>query len=298
MKKKATHVISLLALLSLGAGAAAACPLVYTINFSGQFGLIDLATGVFSPVGKGLENTPSGLAGKASGPFYTVDGVTGHLLRIGNDGSVTDVGDTQTGPAMGPSGISLIGSTTNGTLYALDFSNRLYRINEKTGALTLLGFLPTLPVQIPQYDGLMTTSLTGTADKLYFTIEISDGPEKVGPNLYTIDLFNLAVTVNSLDEFPGRVIGSGFANGEYYLFGEGGEIYRLDLSTRKFETVASYDSGQVDGGPPFTGIFGIIPAIEPNGLPGKASEPVKTQSKSRRSAWPLRSSALPPRVCR
>ena len=149
--KNSNNSILATALLAIGAIQATACPLAYVINFSGQFGIMDLATGAFTPVGKGLANTPDGIAGKTGGPFYTVDGATGHLLKIGLDGSATDVGDTHTGPNVGPDGVSVVGALTDGSLYALDFSNRLFRINEKTGQLTLIGALPSLPPQVPEY---------------------------------------------------------------------------------------------------------------------------------------------------
>ena len=78
----------------LAAGSVMAGPLGYAVNFSGQFGTIDLGTGAFTLVGSGLPNTPDGIGGAPGGPFYTVDGVSGHLLRIGANGAVSDVGDT------------------------------------------------------------------------------------------------------------------------------------------------------------------------------------------------------------
>lgn len=297
MKRTVLNIFAVAALLALGAASSIACPLAYTVNFIGQFGLVDLATGVFTPVGKGLDNTPDGIAGAPGGPFYTVDGVTGHLLRIANDGKVTDVGDTQTGPNMGPNGISVIGSLTDGTLYALDFSNRLFRINTKTAALTLVAYLSTLAVQVPQYDGNMTTSLNGTADKLYYTIEISDGPEKVGPNVYVIDPEDLSVKSYAL-KVPGRIIGSGFVNGGFYLFSAEGDIVKFDVVTRETTQVSSYDSGLTPDGPPLTGIFGVIGPMEPNTLQAKPPVPPKTAQRGSRGYWPPRSSALPrPLVC-
>src|SRR5207302_6806954 len=129
------------------------------VNFSGQFGIMDLGTGVFMPIGKGFDNIPDGVIGTTGGPLYTVDGFTGHLLKIGLDGKSSDVGDTKTGPQTGPNGISIIGSLADGSLYALDFSNRLFRINKDTGALTLIGTVPGLPAQEMDYTGNMFTSM-------------------------------------------------------------------------------------------------------------------------------------------
>jgi len=256
-------------LVMLGAIPAVACPYAYVLNFSGQFGLMDLATGVFTPVGKGLENTPDGIAGKPGGPFYTVDGVTGHLLKLTTDGNVTDIGDTHTGSNVGPNGVSVVGAMTDGTLYALDFSNRLFRIDEKTAKLTLVAYLSTLAVQVPEYAGNMVTSLNGDGEKLYFTLQILEGPEQTGPNLYVIDpktgaVANYAVKLSDL------VIGSGLVNGVFYLFGANGDIFTLDTATHKTAVVASYDSGITPDGPPFTGIFGAIAPMEPDTVAPKS----------------------------
>jgi hypothetical protein len=296
MKHFATNFITAAALLALGAGTVAACPLAYSVNFSGQFGLIDIGTGAFTPIGKGLANTPDGIAGAPGGPFYTVDSVTGHLLRLETDGKVTDVGDTHSGPNMGPNGISVIGSLSDGTLYALDFSNRLYRINRKTAAMKLIGLLPTLPAQELQYDGNMTTSLNGNRDKLFFTIEIAEGPGKVGPNLYVIDPSTLAVSAFRLT-LPSRVIGSGLVNGMFYLFTDEGDIVKLDTAKYEATAVSAYDSGvPAEGGPPFKGIFGVVAPVEPNTVaPPKAIG--KTSKAATRSDWPSRLEAVPPRGC-
>jgi len=261
--KNSNNSILATALLAIGAIQATACPLAYVINFSGQFGIMDLATGAFTPVGKGLANTPDGIAGKTGGPFYTVDGATGHLLKIGLDGSATDVGDTHTGPNVGPDGVSVVGALTDGSLYALDFSNRLFRINEKTGQLTLIGALPSLPPQVPEYAGNMVTSLNGDGSKLYFTIQILEGPLQTGPALYVIDPRTTAV-----DKYPVQlsdlVIGSGLVNDTFYLFGAGGGIFTLNIATRQTAVVASYQSGLTEDTPPLTGVFGAIGLAEPS----------------------------------
>src|SRR6185295_6102011 len=183
-------------------------------------------------------------------PFYTVDGFNGHLLRISLDGKVTDVGDTKTGPNTGPVGVSVIGSLTDGTLYALDFSNRLFRINPDNAAMTMLGTLP-LPPQEPEYAGNMTTSLSGNAAQLFYTVEISEGPRKTGPTLYTINPANLSVTSKAL-KLGDRIIGSGMVNGAFYLFGVEGEIFKLNTATGEATFVAGYDSGVSGDGPPVT----------------------------------------------
>jgi len=219
MKRIVSNFFAATALLALGA-TASACPLAYAVNFSGQFGLVDLATGAFTPVGTGLDNIPDGIMGVAGGPFYSVDGATGHLIKITTDGKSTDVGDTHTGPQMGPTGISIIGSLADGTLYALSFDNVLYRIDKETGALTKVGSLTSLPDQEEDYSGNMVTSLTGDGDKLYFTIEIAEGARKIDPRLFVVSPTNpgpegVPVVSHPL-KTPGRVVGSGLVNGTIY----------------------------------------------------------------------------------
>jgi len=286
MKRKASHFfLAAAALLALGGTSLWGCPLAYVINFSGQFGLMDLATGQFTPIGKGLDNVPEALGGKAGGPFYSVDGLTGRLIRIGLDGKTTEVGDTHTGPNVGPTGISLIGSLSDGTLYALDFSNRLYRINTETAATTPVGsLLFSLPQQELEYSGNMTTSLTGDGKLLYYTIEILDGPRKTSPTLYIIDPVTLSVTARPLKNHPSLIIGSGIVNGVFYLFGAGGEIWTLNTGTGETKLTARYDSSFEDG-PPLTGVFGVISAVEPNAQP-LAAKDAALQPAAARSHWP------------
>ena len=251
------------ALLILAAMPAGAGPIGYAIDFGGRFGTIDLGTGAFVPVGAGTGNTPDGIGGAPGGPFFTVDATSGHLLRIGADGSVTDVGDTGTGANVGPNGVSIVGGLTTGSMFVLDFSNRLFSVNTGTGALSLLGSL-ALPTQELDYSGNMVTSFNGDATHLYFTLEIAGGPNQTAAALYRIDPGTLAVASVALQGLTSRIIGSGFVNGAYYAFTEAGEIVRIDPNNGHATVVANYDSGVPDGGgPPFTGLFGVVATPEP-----------------------------------
>lgn len=255
-----THLLA----LALTSVSALAGPTGYVINFSGQFGTIDLGTGAFTPIGPGTGSTPDAIGGAPGGPFYTVDGVTGHLLRINADGVVTDIGDTGTGPNVGPNGVSVMGSLTTGSLYALDFSNQLFSIDSGTGALTLRGLLP-LPQQEDAYIGNMTTSFNGDATGLFYTLEISEGPNATGPTLFQIDPNTLQVTSTPLLNLSSRIIGSGFVDGEMYAFTEFGDILTIDRASGAATLIAHYESGSTadSPGPPFTGIFGVIATPEP-----------------------------------
>ncbi|MFN7919950.1 MAG: PEP-CTERM sorting domain-containing protein [Bryobacteraceae bacterium] len=247
----------------LAAVSAMAGPMGYVINFSGQFGTMDLTTGAFTPLGPGVaSNSAGGLAGAPGGPFYGVD-ASGNLLRFSTSGAVTTVGDTGTGASVGPNGISVLGGLTTGTVYALDFSNRLFSVNTSTAALSNLGTL-ALPPAEQQYDGNMVTSLNGDGQFLYYTLDIVDGPNAISPTLYRIDPSTLAITSHALTGLSGRIIGSGFVGGLFYGFTEVGQIIRIDKLTGATTVVGMYDSGvPPDGGPPFTGVFGVVGTPEP-----------------------------------
>jgi hypothetical protein len=243
-----------------------AAPIGYVLNLSGQFGTMDLATGNFVMIGAGLPNVPDGLAGAPGGPFYTVDGITGHLLSISRQGVVTDVGDTGTGPNNGPTGVSVVGGLTNGALFALDFANRLFSINAATGGLTLLGSLP-LPTQDDAYIGNMFTSLNGDGQFLYYTLFIETGPNATGPTLFQINPGTLQVASTGLTGVPATILGSGFIDGSYYAFTAAGDILLINPATGVGSVVGSYDSGTPPGGgPPFTGVYGIVATPEPGAV--------------------------------
>jgi hypothetical protein len=239
-------------------------PIGYVINFSGQFGTMDLTTGAFTPLGPGVaSNSAGGLAGAPGGPFYGVD-ASGHLLRFSTAGAVTDVGDTGTGASVGPNGISVIGGLTNGAVFSLDFSNRLFSVDTATAGLSLLGS-PLLPTQETSYDaGNMATSFNGDGTHLFYTLEIFSGPNQTGPSLFRIDPATLQVTTTAMTGLPSPIIGSGFVGGLLYGFTVGGEILQIDTLTGAASVVGNYDSGvPPGGGPPFSGVFGLVATPEP-----------------------------------
>jgi hypothetical protein len=116
----------------------------FVTNFIGQFGTMDLGTGAFTPIGPGLTNSIDGIGGRPGGPFYGVDSVTGHLIKVYGDGASVDVGDTGTGANFGPTGVSINSSLTTGALYAIDFSNNLLSIDPNTAAVVSLAHLASI----------------------------------------------------------------------------------------------------------------------------------------------------------
>ena len=138
----------------------------------GDFGVIDLNTGVFSKLGNsgqtlaGLGVATGALYGTSQGNVYTMNQTNGALTQVGTTTTFTyeDFGSTTTGlfavdsnanlysinPAtgapslIGSTGISNIGatfgglSTNAGSLY-LTSADQLYTLNTSTGAATLIG---------------------------------------------------------------------------------------------------------------------------------------------------------------
>src|ERR1035441_2872265 len=76
---------------------ASADPIVYAVNVAQQFGMVDLLTGSFTPIGPGTPDTVNGLAPGPNGSFLTLS-VGGNLESIdGVTGAVTSVTPTGLG---------------------------------------------------------------------------------------------------------------------------------------------------------------------------------------------------------
>jgi hypothetical protein len=261
-KRQTSILAAVLGAAAFTTGLAQAGELAYVTNFSGQFGDINLSTGVFTPIGPGTSNSLDGLGGTAGGPFYGVDSVTGHLIRVAPNGSSTDVGDTGTGPQAGPGGVSINGSLTTGAEYAVNFSNHLLSIDPSNGSTADLGLIAALPPSDQQYIGNLVTSFSGNATDLFFTMEIFSGPNQLAPTLYDINPHTLAATSQPLIGVD-NVIGSGWIGGQLYGFTGDGAIVTIDTATGVATQVATYDAGTIPNGPPLTGVFGAQATPEP-----------------------------------
>ncbi len=120
--------------------------LTYVISGSGLFGLLDLGSGRFVPIGPGL---PSDVG------YGMVRGPAGSLLTLTFSGNL-DAIDPFTGEArvIGPTGLGDCSSKASpcglksanvmgrldATYYATDFAQNLYSIDPANGAATLIGF--------------------------------------------------------------------------------------------------------------------------------------------------------------
>ncbi len=188
--------------LILFAASASAEPLVYVVTGNNQFGTVDLATGAFHPIGA---PTPEGQSN-------LVWGLNGSLLSLTDSGNLEKIN-----PATGE--ITVIGQTGLGynafdlaefgrKLYATDYSNNIYAVDEKTGAAQLLRATeippdPNTPFSV-NLDGtvnLCDETLYGVGGKLYATFDsFKVDPVSlmmtsvVDPNLYEINPFTGVAT--------------------------------------------------------------------------------------------------------
>jgi hypothetical protein len=145
--------------------------IAYMGTDTGEFGTIDLGTGVFFLLGNSGQ-TLAGMAVANAKLYGTSDHTaTGTLYTINPaDGSLTVVGTSATN-------FDDFGSTTSG-LFAVGFDRNLYSINSATGGTTLIG--PT-GIGLGSWRGLSTNSST-----LYFAD---------GVNLYTLNTNTGAATL-------------------------------------------------------------------------------------------------------
>jgi hypothetical protein len=203
----------------------------------GDFGTIDLNTGVFTLLG----NSGQSLAGLAvdngmlyGSSWHTVDS-TGQLFTINPaNGSLTSVGTK--------SNVNYddFGSTTFG-LYAVGVDANLYSINPNTGAPSLIG---PIGIGFGSWRSLSTNSST-----LYFAD---------GANLYTLSTTTGAATL--VGNMGGPEIGA--------LLMEGGSLYGgqetpAPLAVDTLNPV----TGVATTGPALSGTSSAFFALAPNPLP-------------------------------
>lgn len=258
----------------------AAADSVYVVTGNSQFGVFDLSDGSFTAVGPGL---PEASAGLVAGP-------NGSLLTLTNSGNLDSINPTSgqvissiptglgscTAPVSGQCGPFSANNIAqlNGTLYATDYLNNLYRLNPGTGAKTLVG-----PTGVPPVSPLVPFSmnsqgqinifgeaLVGANGSLYatfFTGTVDPNTFEASPatpdHLYQID----PATGDTVNLDPGSPIPFSLdtivdVNGTFYTFADAfGDIDTINLANAATTTVGSFD-------PATTGlIFGAIATPEP-----------------------------------
>src|SRR5579863_4983399 len=196
---------------------------------SGDFGTVDLNTGVFTSLGS-LGQTPAGL-GVADGELFATSYGNGTLYQVNPaNGSLTQIGN--------PSGIFYsggFGSTTSG-LYALAGSSdlELYSINPLTGAATPIGLTG---ISLGPWRDLSANSGT-----LYYGN---------GADLYTLNTSTGA----------GTLVGP-FGNGAQIgaLVTVGGVLYGGDEGNASIDTInTSTGAATILPGTPVSDIWGLAP---------------------------------------
>jgi hypothetical protein len=224
MRKQKSAMLALLGFLA--ALPCAADHIVYTINGGSQFGLVDLATGAFAPVGAPLPYPVSGIGYGPDGKLYSLD-ATNSLIRIN-----TSTGAVST---VGPSGIPLLPfqpgwvavgfvATGSGGLYGISWDNILYRFDPATGAGTMVGATGLPVVDVNAFLSGTANFLKGMAglrNEVYlsyhaFNLDQNGIPSSnISPAaLYRVDLITGAATkVGDLDPFTWLL---GAVNGVLY----------------------------------------------------------------------------------
>jgi PEP-CTERM motif len=224
---------AILVLLS-SLATAKADPMAYMGTDTGEFGTIDLTTGVFSLLGNSGQ-TLAGMAvdgGKlfasayhtASGTLFNINPANGMLTTVGSSG--VDIDD--------------FGSTTSG-LFGVGVNGNLYSFNASNGAATLIG--PT-GIGFGSWRGLSTNS-----SNLYFADGIA---------LYTLNTSTGAATLIG-DMGGGVEIGA--------LLEEGGVLYGGEEEPSLQIDTLDPVTGLATSGPPLTGATGHFYALAPSPIP-------------------------------
>ena len=260
------------------AATAAAAPLVYVVTGTQQFGIIDLTTGKFTPIGNGTTDALSNLVWwKNSLLTVTVSGPNiGSLARINPSTGEETI--------IGPTGLSFnvfdLGES-RGRLFVTDLSNNIYSVDPASGVATILRATgippdPTIPLSFNN-DGtfnLCDEGLYSVGGKLYatfdsFAIDPNQTPptrplENVFPALYQIDpstgeatlVGNTDWQLTAIVDVQGKSYGfigviDSFDFGIDFPIGHA-EVVRLDLATGKTNKVSDVD-------PSIGPIFGAAP---------------------------------------
>jgi hypothetical protein len=229
------NTVAIVLLLLTLQSVARADESAYMATGTGQFGTIDLTTGVFSPLG----NTGQTLAGLAvvgttlyGTSYHTAPGT---LYQVNTtNGSLTSVGTASID-------YDCFGATPNG-LYALDTSANLYSINPSTGAATLIG--PTgFALGFGSWRGLSTN-----ASVLFFAN---------AANLYTLNTTTGAPTL--VGNMGGPQMGAMVMEGGVLYGGVDSLSPQVGASVDTINTV----TGAATTGPGLTGTTGTFYALAP-----------------------------------
>ncbi len=235
--------------------------LVYVITVGFEFGVLDLASGAFLPIGPALPGSvgdglipgprTSLLSLAFDGNLVAIDPATGKTSVVGPTG----LGDCTT-PASpcGPNAALWIGNFDGG-YYATDFAQNLYSVNPDTGAAKLIGLTGIPPLTFAPFsldaDGVsfdvFSEALFSSRGKLYayfstVAVNFSAGTSRVlTPGaIYQIDpktghaTFIAPVSTNMSTMVD--------MNGTVYGFDpSAGQVVTLDVTTGQTNPVSTVD---------------------------------------------------------
>jgi hypothetical protein len=230
MLRRTVLTISLCGMMSaLSLPADARAGVVYVYG-NGAFGALDPTTGAITYI--------SGSDGLAGLGFDT----KGNLYGLGfsppdagldsvntTTGSLTPIGDTGLSWYQYP----MMGSASDGTLYAADEYGYIYTINANTGAATTVGNLG--------FGGRNSQIVGDNSGDLYIINNTNDG-------LYSVNrATGVGTLIGTLN--IGTVYGMAFTDGTMYAmqYGSGTGIYALDLTNGNATLVSNYDPSIVGG---------------------------------------------------
>jgi hypothetical protein len=291
--KSIINLIAVSALMSTIAMAQSTLPAanpsqeVYVVTLAQQFGIVNLATGAFRPIGS---PTPalSNLVPGPEGMLYSLNDFTGDLVLINPDnGAVTVIGPTGLGN-FAETGESKAFSLAEvaGKLYLTDFDSNLYHVDASTGHATLIGPTgmppdPAVPVTF-NADGTLNICsqiLFGVGNKLYATFnQVRINPATlavnigVPPKLWQIDPSSGLATLIGDSPISGESTGfhaSARVDGRLYGFQAVitgfspfgpiafNQLYTVDIDTGKTTLIRNID-------PAVTPIFGAAPVHGPH----------------------------------
>jgi hypothetical protein len=240
--------------------------LVYVITGSLQFGVLEVHSGAFLPIGPALPpDVGGGLVpgrGKSlltlafSGDLVAIDPVKGTTSVVAHTG----LGDCST-PASpcGSNSANAIGRV-GGSLYATDFANNLYSVDAESGAAKLIGptgmpAVPFIPLSTsPSGTNFLNESLFSVHGKLYANfaagvLQTGAPPAVViPPALYQINPKTGHAKWIAPTHFGLTSIVS--MNDTVYAFKAAtGEVVTLDLATGETTAVSDLDqAARVIGG--------------------------------------------------
>jgi hypothetical protein len=247
-------------------------PIAYAGAGGGQFGTLDLGTGVFTPIGQ--TNQPLVGLGYSNGTLFGLDS-TGDLLSI-NPFPAT-FGVTPVGASNLPGSTFTVFTSLSGMLFAIDDTWTLFSINPATGAATSIGPINVggNPLQ-PRGGFGYADSLAASANSLFFTLDLwTNTPGDVlASELYRIDPATGSATAlgpTGQEDFSGSVMigGTLYAFTGNFAGSTAHQIFTLNTSTGAATPYSSLQSapaslyGATVGSPSNPQPFGSLSSPEP-----------------------------------